>query len=158
MQKSLLQYHLALDLFNTSFASMLALSSRVIQHQSLPLPHKVKLKQMHFVKMKKNNSQYVAVENIWFSFYADSTLLDSLLPADSMWYRASCLTWDQVMAWCPHAPNQYMNQCQFIIHGVLRHSAEGNFTGNDKYIVWQIVSENLTYNIATPSPRSLCVK
>ena len=56
--------------------------------------------------------------------------LNSLRPSDTIWRRRSRSTPAQAMACCLMAPSHYLNQCWLIISKVLRHSPEGNFTGN----------------------------
>ena len=57
-------------------------------------------------------------------------MVNSLWPSDTIWRQRSRSTLVQVMACCLKAPSHYLNQCWLIISEVLRHSPEGNFTGN----------------------------
>ena len=56
--------------------------------------------------------------------------INSLWPSDAIWRQRTGSTLAQVMACCLMAPSHYLNQCWLIISEVLRHSPEGNFTGN----------------------------
>ena len=51
-------------------------------------------------------------------------------PSHAIWYRKYWSTLVQVMACCLMAASHYLNQCWRIIHKVLWHSPDSNFTGN----------------------------
>ena len=68
---------------------------------------------------------------------------NSLWPSDAIWQQGSWSTLAQVMACCLMAPSHYLNQCWFIIIGVLWHSPESGFTrGAHEFICdvcWKII-------------------
>ena len=53
---------------------------------------------------------------------------NSLWPSDAIWLRRSSSTLVHAMACCLTAPSHYLNQCWWIIRGVLWLSPETNFT------------------------------
>ena len=60
--------------------------------------------------------------------------LNSLWPSDAIqWYRTGS-TLVQIMACCLAAPIHYLNQCWFIINGVLWHSTDNKFNDCMQYI------------------------
>ena len=54
-------------------------------------------------------------------------LLNSLWPSDAMWRGRSGSTLAPLMAWCLTVPNNYMDQCCYIISAARWHSPKGNF-------------------------------
>ena len=59
---------------------------------------------------------------------ANTLRLNWFGPSEAIWQHKSGSTLAQVMACCLMAPSHYLNQCWFLISGVLRRSAESNFT------------------------------
>ena len=84
-------------------------------------------------------------ENFW--------LFNSLWPNEAIWRHRSGSTLAQVMACCLTAPSRYLNQCWLIISEVLRHSPEGNNTGNAQDIYPWYEFENYELIITAASPR-----
>ena len=62
------------------------------------------------------------------------SIVNSLWPGDAIWRHRSWLTLAQTMACCLTAPSHYLNKCWLIIHGILWHSPDTNFTGNAQNI------------------------
>ena len=54
-----------------------------------------------------------------FHCVTKNSALNSLWPSDAIWWQRFGSTVAQVMAWCCQAPSHYLNQCWFIITGVL---------------------------------------
>ena len=81
------------------------------------------------------NVQYCAFllpyqPDIMFDVLFSQGIFNHLILAysDAICQHRSGSTLAVVMAWCMMAPSLYLNQCWFIIKGILQHSLESNFT------------------------------
>ena len=59
-----------------------------------------------------------------------------LNPFNTIWQHWSGSTLTEITACCLKAPSHYLNQCWFVIVGVLWHSLESNFIVNAQATIW----------------------
>ena len=89
---------------------------------------------------------------------ATNTHINSWRPSDTIWRHRSGSTLAEVMACCLTTPSHNLNQCLFIINGVLWYSPYNNFTGS----AWDINSwyefVNHDFEITATYPRGQWVK